>query len=43
MKPEDQWKVNMVREITDCKFDEAFIEGFSSDDLKLILANICTS
>ena len=43
MKPEDQWKLNMVREITDCRFGEAFIEGFNHEELKVILANICTS
>ena len=43
MKPEDQWKLSMVREITDCKFGEAFIEGFSRDEMKVILHNVCTS
>ena len=43
MKQEDYWKLDMVREITDIKFGEAFIEGFSRDELKVILQNVCTS
>ena len=43
MKQEDHWKLDMVREITDSKFGEAFIEGFSRDELKVILHNVCTS
>ena len=43
MKPEDHWRLSVVREITDCKFGEASVVGFSREELKTILVNVCTS
>ena len=38
----DAYKVNLVKELTDVKFGEAFVEGFSRKELDSILNHVCT-
>ena len=40
---EDGWKVGMIKEITDIKFDKMFVDGFSKEELEEILIFIATS
>ena len=42
MSEDDAYKVNMVKELTDVKFGEAFVEGFSRKELDSILNYVCT-
>ena len=39
---ENVFKVNMIKELTDVKFGESFVEGFSRKELDMILNNVCT-
>ena len=39
----ESWRISIVNEITDTKFGEASVEGFSRDELKAILINVCSS
>ena len=39
----DIWKVNMINEITDTKFDKLEVENFSHEELEEILVHLCTS
>ena len=39
----DAYKVNLVKELTDVKFGEAFVEGFSRKELDSILSYLCTN
>ena len=40
---EDLWRVNVIKELTDVKFGQLNIEGFSDDEFKEILHYACTS
>ena len=40
---EETWRLSFVNEITDVKFGEANIEGFTIEELNIILNNICTT
>ena len=41
--PESEtWRLSLVNEITDVKFGEAHVEGFTVKELKTILTNVCT-
>ena len=42
MSEDDAYKVNMVKELTDVKFGEACVEGFSRKELDSILNYVCT-
>ena len=39
----ESWRLSIVNEITDTKFGEASVEGFSRDELKAILKYVCSS
>ena len=39
----ESWRIGFVNEITDAKFGEATIEGFSKKELNCILNHICTT
>ena len=39
----ESWRLSLVNEITDTKFGEASVEGFSRDELKTILKYVCSS
>ena len=39
----DIWKVNMINEITDTKFDKLEVENFAPEELEEILVHLCTS
>ena len=39
----DVWKVNMIHEITDIKFNKLEVENFTQDELDEILSHLCTS
>ena len=39
---ENAYKVNIIKELTDVKFGESFVEGFSRKELDTILINVCT-
>ena len=39
---ENAYKVNIIKELTDVKFGESFVEGFSRKELDSILINVCT-
>ena len=41
--PKNKWKINMIKEITDIKFDQLEVENFSKDKLEEILSFLCTS
>ena len=43
IKEEDLWRLNVVNELTDVKYGEADVVGFSRDELKAILLDVCTS
>ena len=43
MPENEAWRVGFVTEITDVKFGEATIEGFSKKELNVILDSICTT
>ena len=43
MKEEDLWRLNVVNELTDVKYGEAEVVGFSRDELKAILLDVCSS
>ena len=40
---EDLWRDNVIKELTDVKFGQLNIEGFSDDEFKEILHYACTS
>jgi hypothetical protein len=42
VKPEDQWKVNMVEEIIEARESQVNIENFEMDELDEILEYLCT-
>ena len=37
------WKIKMIKEITDVKFNKLDVENFSKDELEEILSFLCTS
>ena len=39
----DQWRVNVVNEITEIKFGDLQVEGFSWNELQEMLHEVCTS
>ena len=41
--PENQWKVNMVKEITDVQADQLNVENFSRQELEEIMEYLCRS
>ena len=43
VKPEDFWKVSLVKEIIDVKADQIDVEGFTKHELDEILEYVCTS
>ena len=40
---EDLWRSNVIKELTDVKFDQLNVEGFSDEEFKEILHYACTS
>ena len=40
---ENVWRVNIVKELTDVKFGESYVEGFSRKELDSILNYVCIS
>ena len=43
IKAKDDWKVPFIREITDRKFNQLEVEGFTHEELEEILDFLCTS
>ena len=43
IEDENVWRVNFVREITDIKFGENYLDNFKRKELNTILRNICTT
>ena len=41
--PENQWKVNIVKEITDVQADQLNVENFSRQELEEMMEYLCTS
>ena len=39
----DKWKVNIIKEITDIKFNKLIVEDFTTEELDDILEYVCTS
>ena len=39
----EAWRIGFVNEITDVKFGQASIDGFTRKELNVILKDICTS
>ena len=37
------WKIKMIKEITDVKFNKLYVENFTKDELEEILSFLCTS
>ena len=37
------WRLSVINEITDVKFGEAHVEGFTVKELNTILSYVCTS
>ena len=42
MPESEAWRLSVVNELTDVKFGEAEVSGFSRDELKAILRDVCT-
>ena len=42
MPESEAWRLSGVNELTDVKFGEAEVFGFSRDELKVILRDVCT-
>ena len=42
MPESETWRLSVVNELTDVKFGEAEVSGFSRDELKVILHDVCT-
>ena len=40
---EQAWRVGVAKELTDVKFGEMYVEGFSRKELNLILNYVCTT
>ena len=40
---DNMWRVNIIREITDLKFGQVMIDGFSIEECDEILQYACTS
>ena len=38
----ERWRVNMVKELTDVKWGENVIEGFSREELSYIMYQVCS-
>ena len=43
LEDDDCWRVNLIKEITNVKFGQVEVEGFSSDECEEILQFACTS
>ena len=43
LNKEENWKVDVILELTDVKFKQATIEGFTDDEIGEILDFVCTS
>ena len=43
IEEQQAWKIGVVKELTDVKFGEAFVEGFSRKELDAILNHVCVS
>ena len=43
IKEDDEWKLDIVKELVDVKWGEASLENLSMDEVNDILENICTS
>ena len=43
IKKEDDWKPGIILEITDVKFNQLEVDGFSFEELEEILDYVCTS
>ena len=43
IEEQQAWKIGVVKELTDVKFGEAFVEGFSRKELDAILNYVCVS
>ena len=41
--PKDAWKINMIKEITDVKFNQLEVQNFTNDELEEIMSFLCTS
>ena len=41
--PKDGWKINMIKEITDVKFNQLEVENFNNDELEEIMSTLHTS
>ena len=39
----DKWKLNIIKEITDIKFNKLIVEDFTTEELDDILEYVCTS
>jgi hypothetical protein len=39
----NEWKIKMIKEITDVKYNKLDVENFSKDELEEILSFLCTS
>ena len=42
MTESEAWRLSVVNELTDVKFGEAEVSGFSREELKVILRHVCT-
>ena len=42
VKPEDEWKINMVQEIIELKNDELWLQNLTQDEIDDTLHLICT-
>ena len=41
--PNEGWKIKMIKEITDVKFNQLEVENFTNDELEEIMSFLCTS
>ena len=43
IQDDDKWKVDILKELIDCKYNNSFIPDFNSHDIDLMINYVCTS
>ena len=43
VKPDDVWRIDMVKELIEVRANQATIENFSEDEIEEILEHLCIS
>ena len=43
IEDENVWRIGFVNELTDVKFGESIVDGFTQEELDIILNHVCTT